>query len=150
MTTTPSRRQAPGPRGLPLVGNLIPFRRDALRLLLDSRRSYGDVVRFTLGPMVIHLLAHPEHVRQVLVTRQHNYDKDTRSSSVLRGLVGEGLLTASGDFWLRQRRLIQPVFQHQRLAGLVPVLTEATGAMLKHWQTPAGTGQPLDVASEMT
>jgi len=47
MTSSP--KTAPGPAGHFLIGNLIAFRRDVLRLLLDSRRDFGDVVRLSLG-----------------------------------------------------------------------------------------------------
>ena len=53
-------KTAPGPRGRPLLGNLLDFRRDVLALLLDGRRLFGDVVRFRLGPLLVHLVAHPD------------------------------------------------------------------------------------------
>jgi cytochrome P450 len=141
--------KAPGPRGLPLVGNLFPFWRDVLGLLMDSRQRYGDVVRFRLGPMVIHLVCHPEHIRQVLVTHQHHYNKATRSSARIRGICGESLLTGNDEFWKRQRRLIQPVFQHHHLAAYHDVMTRATADLLARWRTLAATAQPVDVAAEM-
>src|SRR5438105_4351865 len=119
---------APGPRGHPLIGNLVAFRRDVLQLLLDSRRAYGDIVRFRLGPMVLHLVSHPDHIRQVLVTGQSNYDKDTRSSAKIRATTGPGLLTSNGAFWLRQRRMTQPALQPSRVASFVEVMTQTTAA----------------------
>ena len=98
---TSSFKTAPGPRGHFLIGNLLAFRRDVLGLLLDSRRDFGDVVRFRLGPMIIHLVSHPDHIKQVLVTHQHRYNKDTRSSGKIVGITGAGLLTSNGDAWLR-------------------------------------------------
>jgi cytochrome P450 len=149
MTATSPRRIAPGPRGLPLLGNLIPFRRNVLQLLLDSRRQFGDIVRFRLGPFVIHLVAHPEHIKYVLLTNQHNYNKDTRSTAKIRGVTGEGLLTSNGDVWRRQRRMSQPVFQAQRLNAFTEIMTGATAAMLRRWRDDYKPGQPLDIASEM-
>jgi cytochrome P450 len=145
----PVGRIAPGPRGHPLIGNLIAFRRDVLRLLLDSRRDYGNVVRFRLGPMVLHLVSHPDHIRHVLVTGQANYDKDTRSSAKIRATTGPGLLTTSGDFWLRQRRMTQPALQPSRVASFIDIMTETTAAMLDGWQAHAERGTAIDVASEM-
>jgi cytochrome P450 len=140
---------APSPPGNFLLGHLLPFRRDVLGLLLDSQRQYGDVVRFRLGPMIVHLLSHPDHVKHVLLTNQHNYNKDTRSSSKIRSITGPGLLTSNGDFWLAQRRLMQPAFQQQRVAGFLNIMIGATEAMLKRWQIHADQGKPVDIASEM-
>lgn len=146
----PGARQAPGPRGNLVLGNLQKFRRDVLGLLMDGHRQHGDVVRFHLGPILVHSVAHPDHVRHVLLTHHDNYDKDTRSSAKIRSITGEGLLTANGAFWLRQRRLIQPTFSPQRLARFTDVMTQSTAQMLAQWKKVASEGRPLDVAREMT
>src|SRR5207253_6015744 len=83
------------------------------------------------------------------ISNQHNYSKDTRSSAKIRAVTGPGLLTSSGDFWLRQRRLTQPIFQPQRIAAFTGIMTETTAAMLDCWQKAAASGTPLDVAREM-
>ena len=142
-------RTAPGPRGLPLLGNLVPFRRDVLRLLVESRDRFGDLVRFRLGPNVVHLAAHPDLVRQVLQERADLYDKETRSSVRIREMTGPGLLTANGETWRRERRLIQPAFRPAAVAGFAEIMTEATAAMLERWERHAGPIESLDVASEM-
>jgi len=142
-------RTAPGPRGLPLLGNLFAFRRDVLGLLVASRERFGDVVRFRLGPLVIHLVAHPDAIRKVLHERAEQYDKSTRSAAKIQGMTGLGLLTASGELWHRQRRLIQPGFRPAAVAGFVARMVEATAAMLGRWRQRAATGEPFDVASEM-
>lgn len=142
-------KTAPGPRGHFLFGNLMAFRRDVLGLLLRSHEKFGDVVRFTLGPQVVHLVSHPDHIKQVLVTHQHQYNKDTRSSSVIAGITGRGLLTTSGDPWLRQRRLMQPEFSAPRVRDYIGTIVEATDQMLDRWEAYAADGQTVDVASEM-
>src|SRR5215470_5537988 len=52
-------RIAPGPRGELLIGNLRAFRRDVLKLMLDGAKDFGDVVRFRLGPLTVHLITIP-------------------------------------------------------------------------------------------
>jgi cytochrome P450 len=144
-----SLRTAPGPRGAPLLGHLLPFRRNVLGLLAESRARFGDVVRFRLGPLVLHLAAHPDAIRHVLQDRADRYDKTTRSSAKIRGMTGLGLLTASGETWQRQRRMIQPGFRPVAVAGFVARMVEATEAMLARWQGRAAQGVPFDAASEM-
>jgi cytochrome P450 len=117
-----------------------------LRLLLESRATYGDVVRFRLGPMVLHLVAHPDGIRHVLQERAEQYDKETRSSAKIRGMTGLGLLTASGALWHRQRRLVQPGFRPAAVAGFVARMVDATDAMIEDWRRKSG---PFDIASEM-
>lgn len=142
-----SARQAPGPRGMPLSGNLYSFRRDVLRLLTESRARFGDVVRFRLGPLVFHLVAHPDGIRRVLQERAEQYDKETRSSAKIRGMTGLGLLTAGGALWHRQRRLMQPGFRPAAVAGFVARMEEATDAMLERWRRQRNA--PFDLAPDM-
>lgn len=140
---------APGPRGHWLLGNLREFRSDVLGLLDESARTFGDVVRFRLGPQVIHLLNHPEYVEYVLQKNARNFDKQTRSARFIRSVTGDSLLTTNGEFWQRQRRLIQPTFHHQNIDGFVESMTLATASMLEHWGGQAAKEEPLDIASEM-
>ena len=142
-------RIAPGPRGDWLLGNLRAFRRDVLGLMLESSREYGDVVRFHIGPFVVHLLNHPDHVEHVLQSHARNYDKATRSSAKIRAISGDSLLTSNGELWQRQRRLMQPSFHRQRIAGLAGQMISFTGAMLAQWQANIANSEPLELASEM-
>jgi cytochrome P450 len=143
--TSFSSRIAPGPPGHFLLGNLREFRRDVLGLVMESAATYGDVVRCRLGPQVVHLLNHPDHVEQVLQKRAANYDKNTRSSSAIRAVTGDSLLTCNGETWKRQRRMDQPAFHHRQIIRFAEKMTTATEVMLRSWQ-----GRPeLDLSSEM-
>src|SRR5262249_42287804 len=109
----------------------------------------GDIVRFRLGHMTVHLISHPDYIKHVLITHAQNYNKDTRSSARIRSITGPGLLTSNGDFWLQQRRLMQPAFQAQKVGPFTDLMTTATASMLKRWDRVADQGQSIDVASEM-
>jgi cytochrome P450 len=135
---------APGPRNLPLVGQLPAFRRRPLAFLQKMAREYGDIAYFRLGPQHAFLLSHPEHIRDVLVTRQSNFTK-SRALQRARLLLGDGLLTAEGQFHLRQRRLVQPAFHRERLAGYAKVMSRCAMKMRERWQD----GATLDVSDEM-
>ena len=122
-------------------------RQDPLGFLLEGLRRYGDVFRYQLGPMVFHLVAHPDHVKQVLVDNAKNYPR-SRYYDRIKVVVGEGLVSTEGAAWRRLRRLAQPAFHHQRIAALAELMTGAIGAMLGRWREQARGGEPLDVAAE--
>lgn len=136
---------APGPAGHFLLGNLLEFRRDVLGLVTQSTATYGDIVRCRLGPQVVHLLNHPDHVEQVLQKRAANYDKNTRSSAAIHAITGDSLLTANGAAWKCRRRMDQPAFHHHQIAGFCEQMTTATAAMLDTWENRT----EVDFASEM-
>jgi cytochrome P450 len=117
--------------------------------LLQIARLYGDVVRYPVGPLAVYLVVHPDGVKHVLQDNAKNYSKDTFQYNLLSSITGRGLLTSDGDFWLRQRRLAQPAFHRQRIAGFAGLMTAYAEAMLVRWDGLAARGEPIDVAAEM-
>ncbi|HEX7240777.1 MAG TPA: cytochrome P450 [Longimicrobiaceae bacterium] len=108
------------------------------------------MVRFRGVPgMYWHVVSHPAGVEHVLRTHQKNYRKPGRFSAPVAALIGRGLLVNESDSWLRQRRLMQPVFHRQRLAGFVDEMAEAAAATAARWEGFARTGETVDVMGEM-
>jgi cytochrome P450 len=71
-------------------------------------------VRLHIRGLRVILLADPHRIEDVLVTHHGSFTVD-RLSRGMRDAIGESLLVSDGEFWLQQRRLIQPVFQRARL-----------------------------------
>ncbi|HEX6738794.1 MAG TPA: cytochrome P450 [Vicinamibacteria bacterium] len=134
----------PGPKGSFLLGSLPDFGRDLLGFFSSSAR-YGDVVRFRLARYPALLLYHPDHVEQVLVTRSRDYAKHSFFFRHVEAIFGNGLLTSEGDFWLRQRRLAQPAFHRERIAGYADTMAACAERQVSGWRG----GEVRDVQREM-
>jgi len=139
----PAVKRPPGPRNFPLAGNLYSFRANPLVFLAKAAREYGDVVYFRVVRQHLHLLNHPDHVRDILVTNQNNFIK-SRALQRAKILLGEGLLTSEGQHHLRQRRLVQPAFHRDRLAAYATAMTECA----VRWRERIQPG-PMDISKEM-
>lgn len=138
---------APGPRGNLLAGSIFDMQRQGqLPFYVDTWRQYGDVVRYRLGPLTAHLIVRPEHVEHVLVRNVANYEKGIGYAKV-KALLGDGLLTSEGDFWHRQRRLMQPPFTPRAVVQFAPLIVRTVQEMLERWQQAVSAG--LDVNAEM-
>ncbi|MBB5788195.1 cytochrome P450 [Jiangella mangrovi] len=127
-------------RSLPVVGDLLAFQSDRLRFITSMHRDQGDVARFRLGPFPVWQLAHPDHVRSVLVTDAAGF----RKGMVLQRakiVLGDGLLTAEGDVHRHHRDLVQPAFHSRRIAGYSSVMIDRFADVSSTW-TPR---EPLDV-----
>lgn len=111
----------PEARGLPLVGNLPAFVRDPVETLLAAIREHGPLVRFNLGPGAMTVVAHPADLKHVLQEHNRKYVRG-RTVDMIRPMLGNGLPLSDGDFWLRQRRIMQPSFNRPKIAGLVATI----------------------------
>ena len=142
--TQPGSAVAPGPRARFPGQHLLALQRDPLAFLTRVAREHGDIARFRLGRQEMWLLSHPDHVRDVLVTSNRLFVKG-RALDRAKLLLGEGLLTSNGDFHLRQRRLAQPAFHRQRIAGYARDMVELAQRHRDRWRH----GETLDVARAM-
>ncbi len=134
----------PGPKGRLLGGNFVAFRRDSLSFLRRAGAEHGDVVYLRFGPQDVFFLAHPDHVKDVLVTRHQSFMKG-RALQRAKRLLGEGLLTSEGEFHRRQRRLAQPAFHRARINSYGAVMTSAAARAASRWRD----GEQLDMSQEM-
>jgi cytochrome P450 len=141
----PTRRLPPVPKGS--IRELV---RNPLGFFTAITREYGDIVCYRPAPDTAYLLNHPDYVRYVLLDNNHNYDKTTYSNQVFKKLIGDNLLSAEGETWRRQRRLMQPAFHHTRLELLDSLVVTAAQEMLVRWDALYAQGQPLDIAREMS
>jgi cytochrome P450 len=136
------------PPGHWLLGHLKERRRDPLRLFSASQQLLGDVVRYRMGYIYVEQFSHPDQVRHVLVDAKDIYVKGTIWDKV-KPLVGNGLVTAEGEDWKRQRRLAQPVFQHGRLEPICMIMTEVIADVLEGWNAPRQGSKTIALFSEM-
>jgi cytochrome P450 len=132
-------------RGYPLVGVVPHLARDMLGFMTALRDQHGDVVRAHLGRRTGVFVADPIIIEHVLVENTRNYTKQTKGYGVLRKLMGNGLLTSEGSFWLRQRRIAQPAFHRERIAGFAAVMQRDAAQAIASWPK----GRPFDVAHEL-
>ncbi|MFN8447156.1 MAG: cytochrome P450 [Anaerolineae bacterium] len=134
----------PTPKGHFLAGNLPEFTADTLAFLLDIRQ-YGDIASFLFGPFRAYVVNSPELVHQVLVDDADKFYKPESLKTATKPVVGNGLFTNDGDFWKRQRRLVQPAFHTRRIGAYAQVMVEHAEALVKRWEN----GQTYDISSEM-
>jgi cytochrome P450 len=124
----------PGPKGLPLLGNLVDIGRDVLRYYDEWARQYGDVVALRLAAWPAILVNNPEYIEHVLVKNHRNFIKFPFFFRHVQAIFGQGLLTSEGEVWHRQRRLMAPAFHDRRLASYGEAIVRLTERMLDHWE----------------
>lgn len=140
MTTTV---RPPGP-DLSRLAALRAFRSDPLGLL-ERLAAYGDVVTIDVPGSAAYLLNHPDLVRDVLVTGHRSFHKGPTIQAA-KMLLGESLLTSEDETHLRRRRLIQPMFHHERIATYAASMVQFAERAAERW----GDGEQVDIQAEMS
>jgi cytochrome P450 len=129
--------------GLPLLGNLLDFRKDRLALN-DRAMRLGPIVRMALGPIPIYAITDADLAHQVLVT-DADAVKKSAGLKFMEPLLGDGLLTAEFDNHKRNRKLLAPAFAPKRTLTYGATMVDETLRQVATWRA----GTEIDLAEEM-
>ncbi|WP_224362172.1 cytochrome P450 [Hyalangium versicolor] len=147
--TPPTYKLPPGPRrslfSLRALKDFLESDRDPLGFFGRYRQEHGDLVCFQVPGQVVMLVSHPDYIKHFLVDNGANYSKP----SGIIPILGNGLLASDGEFWLRQRRMVQPAFHQDRLNNLFPLMVDSIQRMLGRWEEYAREGKPVEIPQEM-
>ncbi|WP_291684751.1 cytochrome P450 [Bradyrhizobium sp.] len=95
------------------------------------------------------LLVHePGAIRRVLLDNAANYRKDRLQRRVLSAGLNDGLLSAEGEQWRLQRRVLAPMFARRTVMDFTPAMMAAAEALIDRWSA-LGDCATIDAAAEM-
>jgi cytochrome P450 len=141
----------PGPRGLPLIGSLHRWDASRAHLLLEQwAREYGQIYRVKLGPLPIVVISEPDAMMSVLRERPHDFRRHFAVRPIFREMGIDGLFSAEGDDWRRQRPLVMRALDPAHLRQFFPVIVTATERLHARWLAAAAAGAPVDVRADLT
>ena len=118
-----------------ILKNPLPFHHERFEALGDTFQlnvGWGRTVIFSRDPGL---------AEYVLTTNQKNYTKSPIQTEDVAKYLGKGLLTSEGEFWRKQRKLIQPAFHKKQLMNLLGSMNSAILEELKKVRTD----QPIDI-----
>jgi cytochrome P450 len=114
--------------------------------LLTAAHRLGPVAALRLGDQSVVLVTGPEEVCQVLATGSARFTKRAHRA---RALLGDGLISATGEPWKRQRRRLQPYFTAVGLRSAARHITAAADRLAGHWSALAAAEATTDVGDDM-
>jgi len=139
---------APQPQLLGFLGLLRALQRNPLECF--ALQHFHDPIVAGGLPFGHVLLVHdPRAVRHVLLDNADNYRKDRLQRRVLSAGLNDGLLSAEGDQWRTQRRVVAPIFARRTVQEFAPAMMQAAEGLVDRW-TRLGDGTTVDVAAEMS
>ncbi|RYZ28169.1 MAG: cytochrome P450 [Chitinophagaceae bacterium] len=145
LTNHNSHQTIPRAAGLPIIGQSLKAVRDPLNVLKELSVNYGSVVKIRLGLKDYYVLQSPEGARHVLQTNARNYCKPG-AAKLMKRVLGNGLATANGEQWLRNRKLMQPAFHKQYLPRFHQILDAEISSLVETWRQNK-RGEAIDVGA---
>jgi cytochrome P450 len=132
-------------KGLLKAGQFI---KNPFPILDEALFKLGTTYAFFMGGIQKAVLTiDPKAVRHILQKHHKGYEKSVIVTDLLGKYIGRGLLTSTGDYWLRQRRLIQPGFHKRRINALESLMMAEINDCMERWEGMAH--KPFDAYAEM-
>ncbi len=124
---------------------------DSLERMTALFARYGDIYRVYAPGRKSHtwIINHPEDVKRVLVSNHRNYTKGLGLDRV-KILLGNGIMTSEGDFWRRQRYMMQPLFHRRVVTEFNQLIDAANARFIDKWATQAARGELVNLTDDMS
>jgi cytochrome P450 len=112
-------------------------------------RIFGDIYKASVYRTSVYVIRDPEFAHHVLVENWQNYVKGQAIRRVAL-LLGNGLMVSRGDLWKRQRRMIQPTFNHESIGRSIKLITTVNMELLRKWQLAAQRHESVNVTRDVS
>jgi enediyne biosynthesis protein E7 len=124
---------------------------DSLERMRELFARYGDIYRvYAPGrKSYTYVIHHPDDVKRVLVGNHKNYTKGVGLDRV-KILLGNGIMTSEGDFWRRQRYMMQPMFHRRVITAFAGIIDAANDRFIARWESQAARGESVNVTDDMS
>jgi cytochrome P450 len=143
----PTTATPPGPAdGFDLGGS-----DESLELLRQCFTRFGDTYRVFAPARGVYnfVINHPDDIKRVMLSNHRNYTKGEGMDRV-KILLGNGIMTSEGEFWRRQRRMMQPAFHRRVIDQFSRLVNEINEKFADRWAAKAARGAPLNLTDEVS
>jgi cytochrome P450 len=141
----------PGPKGLPLLGNLLDIKPTRLHLIFeDWCRRHGDLYVVHMARKPILIVGDAELAQKILKDRPKGYGRWRSIEEVMIEMGVDGVFTAEGDDWIRHRRLVMSAFARHNLRQNHDKIVEITRRLRNKWLREAAGHKVIDAVRDLS
>ena len=141
----------PGPRGVPIFGNILQIDSTRMHLQLEQWcEEFGPVFRLRLGRRRVVVVGDHTLIAAALRDRPDGFRRTIRFEKVWTemGLVG-GVFGATGEDWKRQRRMVMASFDPAHVKSYFPSLQRVAQRLVARWQEAARRDATIDLQADL-
>lgn len=140
----------PGPRGLPLLGNLLQL--DVARthtILGQWADRYGSFYRLRVARRNVLAVADAHLINDLLRDRPDRFRRRKVLREAMLELGLDGVFTAEGLDWRRQRKLAMHALNTEHLREFFGRLDQVTARLQRRWERAAASGERVDAQRDL-
>lgn len=143
-------KDLPGPEGLPLLGNMLQLDLKQLHTILERwAATYGSLYTFNIAHKPVVAISDTDLINEVLRKRPAAYRRLASIEPVLKEMGINGVFSAEGDQWIRQRRTAMQALNTAHLRTFFPTLAKVTERLKQRWDRATSAGQRIDVQEDL-
>src|SRR6202158_3553827 len=122
---------------------------ESLARLREYFARFGDVYRVFAPARGVYnyVINHPDDVKHVLLSNHRNYTKGEGMDRV-KILLGNGIMTSEGDFWRRQRRMMQPSFHRRVIDQFGTLIRNVHDKFAERWAEKAARAEAVNLSDD--
>jgi len=140
----------PGPKGLPLIGNLLQLDIKKIHRMLEGwSEQYGKRYRIKLGGKDVVVISDTELINHILRNRPATFRRLSSIEPVFKEVGAHGLFSAEGDDWKRQRKIVMKALDKAHLRHFFPTLRKITERLKKRWEDAAEKNIEVDILQDL-
>ena len=111
--------------------------------------QFGDLYRVFAPARGVYnyVINHPDDIKRVLLSNHRNYTKGEGMDRV-KILLGNGIMTSEGDFWRRQRRMMQPSFHRRVIDQFSRLIREVNDKFAARWADKAARAEAVNISDD--
>lgn len=115
----------------------------------EQFKKFGNIYRASIYGADAYVITDPEYARHVLLRNWQNYARGLHVKRIAF-LMGKGLIVSEGEFWKRQRRMMQPAFHQRAINALADVMIRANFTLCSKWERAAEDRQGVNVTDDVS